>query len=68
MNGNMVKKISRQSVRTVIQLNSFVKKCLEDGVGWRAEGIPGIVYFCVKQMSYLDPSPMFSGMFSTELL
>ena len=64
MNGNMVKNSSRQSVRTVIQLNSFVKKCLEDGVGWRnAEGIPGIVHFCMKQMSYLDPSPMFSGMY-----
>ena len=64
MNGNMVKYSSRQSVRTVIQLNSFVKKCLEDGVGWHnAQGIPGIVHFCMKQMSYLDPSPMFSGMY-----
>ena len=64
INGNMVKNSSRQSVRTVIQLNSFVKKCLEDGVGWHnAEGIPGIVHFCMKQMGYLDPSPMFSGMY-----
>ena len=63
INDNMAKYNSRKSVRTVIQLNS-VKKCLEDGVGWRnAEGIPGIVHFCMKQMSYLDPSPMFSGMY-----
>ena len=64
INDNIVKYNSGKSVRTVIQLNSFVKKCVEDGVGWHnAEGIPGIVHFCMKQMRYLDPSPMFSGMY-----